>query len=446
LSNSLAANDQRIRPWSQNPFYWQYKGAPVLLVGGSDDDNLFQWPTEQLRPHLDKLKAAGGNYVRNTMSDRQDKKFELYAFEKRPDGKYDLERWNNAYWDRFDTFLRLTGERDIIVQIEVWDRFDYSQANWKPHPYNPANNVNYTYEQSGFAPDYPEHAGRNKQPFFFTTPAQQNNTMLFKYQQRFVDKMLSYSLKHGHVLYCMDNETSGEEEWSRFWAKYIKAAAAKAGVPVYVTEMWDDWDLKAQRHRRTFDHPELYDFVDISQNNHNKGEKHWENAMWVRDYIASRPRPINTVKTYGATGNKFGHTDQDGLERFWRHIFVGLASARFHRPDSGLGLNEKAQAAIRAARKMESLIKAWDLKPQTDFASGREENEAYAAADPGKAYAVYFANGGALQLKTAPGAYRLRWIDANTGEWGANSRVTAGDAGVELTAPGSGHWVAVLVR
>jgi hypothetical protein len=95
---------------------------------------------------------------------------------------------------------------------------------------------------------------------------------------------------------------------------------------------------------------------------------------------------------------------------------------------------------------MESLIKAWDLKPQTDFASGREENEAYAAADPGKAYAVYFANGGALQLKTAPGAYRLRWIDANTGEWGANSRVTAGDAGVELTAPGSGHWVAVLVR
>ena len=32
-----------------------------------------------------------------------------------------------------------------------------------------------------------------------------------------------------------------------------------------VTEMWDDWDLKAARHRQTFDHPELYDFVDVSR-------------------------------------------------------------------------------------------------------------------------------------------------------------------------------------
>ena len=24
--------------------------------------------------------------------------------------------------------------------------------------------------------------------------------------------------------------------------------------------MWDDWDLRAERHKRTFDHPELYDF------------------------------------------------------------------------------------------------------------------------------------------------------------------------------------------
>ena len=39
-----------IRPWQANPFYWEYKGQPVLLLGGSDDDNLFQWPAGRLRP------------------------------------------------------------------------------------------------------------------------------------------------------------------------------------------------------------------------------------------------------------------------------------------------------------------------------------------------------------------------------------------------------------
>ena len=78
--------------------------------------------------------------------------------------------------------LRWTTERDIIVQIEVWDRFDYSTQNWEPHPYNPKNNVNYSYPQSGFAEHYPDHAGQNKQPFFFTTPQQRNNTVVLKYQ------------------------------------------------------------------------------------------------------------------------------------------------------------------------------------------------------------------------------------------------------------------------
>ena len=55
--------------------------------------------------------------------------------------------------------------------------------------------------------------------------------------------------------------------------------------------------------------------MDVSQNNHNKGDKHWNNFLYVRDYLAKHPRPMNTTKTYGADGNKFGHTDQDAIER-----------------------------------------------------------------------------------------------------------------------------------
>jgi len=434
-----------ILPWSENPRYWQYKGKPVVLIGGSKDDNLFQIP--DLKEHLDALAAVGGNYIRNTMSDRHDKGFEVYPFKRLPNGKYDLDQWNPEYWRRFENMLRWTAERDIIVQIEVWDRFDYARTNWPPHPYNPKNNINYTYEQSGFAPEYPDHPGTNRQPFFFTTPAQRNNTVVFKYQRRFVDKMLSHTLKYGHVLYCMDNETSGEEAWGAFWADYIKKQAAKAGRRVYVTEMWDDWNLQAERHRRTLDHPELYDFVDVSQNNHQKGQRHWDNFQWVRAYIAKRPRPINTVKTYGADTGRFGNS-RDGLERLWRHIIGGAASARFHRPDAGLGLSKVAQAHLRSMRMFLDRFDIVHAEPdaRSTLLRDRSPNEAYLTVAP-RQWAVYFPAAGSvgLDLSKASGSLRLTWLEIAASKWHDAQTITAGRI-VQLRTPGPGHWLALVAK
>jgi hypothetical protein len=440
-----AADDaDRIRPYEENRRYWQYEGKPVLLLGGSKDDNLFQIP--KLKNHLDEIRAAGGNYIRNTMSDRQDFGFEVYPFKRFADGRYDLSQWNDEYWRRFRNMLRWTAERDIIVQIEVWDRFDYSTDHWETHPYNPKHNVNYSAEESGFAEHYPEHAGRNRQPFFFTTPKQRNNSTVLKYQQRFVSKMLEHTLRHNHVLYCIDNETSGEEAWAIYWADFIRRRAKKDGVQVCITEMWDNWNLTEATHRRTFDRPERFDFLDVSQNNHQKNQRHWDNFQWVRNYIATKPRPINTVKTYGADGNKFGHTNRDGVERFWRHIIGGAASARFHRPDSGLGLSPPAIASIKAARKLESLIRLWEVEPANQLLAARNDDEAYLAARPGKAYALYFTDGGAVDvdLTAAEGPLKLCWIKIGSGEWGATDTLEGGRT-VTIAAPASGHWVAAII-
>src|SRR5210317_1583929 len=67
----------RIEPWPENPKYWQLDGGPVLLLGGTKDDNLFQIP--DLEEHLDLLASLGGNYIRNTMSDRVDKDYVIHA-------------------------------------------------------------------------------------------------------------------------------------------------------------------------------------------------------------------------------------------------------------------------------------------------------------------------------------------------------------------------------
>ncbi len=429
--------------YAANPRYWQYKGKPVMLIGGSKDDNLFQIP--DLKEQLDLLRSVGGNVIRNTMSARLDKGFEVQAFARRSDGKYDLDRWNDEYWQRFENLLTWAEERDIIIQIEVWDRFDYSRDNWEVSPYNPKNNVNYTYEASGFAEHYPNHPGRNDQPFFFTTPDQRNNKVVLPYQQRFVDEMLSHSLKHGNVLYCMDNETSGEPAWGAYWARHIRAAGKKVGVKVHTTEMWDAWDLASPEHSATFDHPELYTFVDISQNNHQKGQAHWDNAQKQRARIADHPRPLNNTKIYGADTGRFGN-DRDGMERFWRNVLGGLASARFHRPDSGQGLGDKAQANLKSMRMLLNEISVFTCRPHNDLLSDRQENEAYCTANPGTEYAVYFPNGGKVSLNvSAVGRpVTVRWLDIMKSKW-VEAKAPQTNGAVVLECPSKGYW-AVLVR
>ena len=62
-------NTGRIQPYEKNPYYWQYQGQPVLLLGGSKTDHIFL--LDDLKTHLDDIAAVGGNYVRCTMSQRE---------------------------------------------------------------------------------------------------------------------------------------------------------------------------------------------------------------------------------------------------------------------------------------------------------------------------------------------------------------------------------------
>jgi len=445
-----AREASRVKPYAQNPRYWQYEGRPVVLLGGTVKDNLFQIP--DLKEHLDLLKAVGGNYIRNTMSDRPDKGYEIKAFRQLEDGRYDLNQWNDAYWRRFETMLTLTAERDIIVQIEMWDRFDHSRDNWDGDPFNPQNNVNYTIEQSGLATAYPDHPLTNKQPFFFTVPKLRDNAVVLPYQQKFVDKVLSYALQYDHVLYCMDNETSGSPEWGAYWAGYVRQKARVAGVAVEVTEMWDKWDVRDPMHRATFDHPELYTFVDISQNSQTPGQANWDHAQWVRQYLSKQPRPMNETKIYGAETSKWldrGISEAHAKQTFWRNLLGGFASSRFHRPPSGLGLSEQAQAQIRSARLLLSELQILRCEPDPDSSLlvDRGENGAYLTRIDGEEYAVYLPDGGqvGLDLRQATGRFEGKWLDLDGGRWAGRFEAPGGTV-VSLKPPGDGQWVALLRR
>jgi hypothetical protein len=456
---------ERIRPDAENPFYWQYKGKLVLLLGGTWQDNLFNHPEGQSE-HLDLLLSAGGNYVRNTMSHRN--KGNVFAYHQTGDGLFDLDRFNDEYWQRFSDFLNRCYQRDIIVQIEIWDPWDYyaehqSFGGWSYQPFNPANNVNYTAGESGLtsAIEYNPGSEPSDHPFFRTVPSLENNVLVLDYQAAFVDKLLSVSLPFPNVLYCISNENGERLEWSDHWAGYLKMHSENAGLELHVTEMRRNEDIRAADHHLIYDNPELYTFLDISQNNawHGLGQSHYGNIMYVRKYISGSPRPINNIKNYGAAR----HGEDESVARFCRIIFAGCAGSRFHRPhpledpDShqastgfGLGLSPLAQKVILSMRQLTDGISLVTAVPRNDLLSGREENEAYLLAESGRQYALYFPRDAGdgnieLDLTGANGSWRVKWVNIKMNTWLEDEQLLQGGSRVQIRKPDNGHWGALIL-
>ncbi len=423
------------------PHYWTYNGEPLMLIGGSSEDNLFQVPN--VVEELEQIASVGGNYVRCTMSSRDSGN--VWAFQKVGD-QYDLTQFNDEYWNRFATFLEEAEQRDIIVQIELWATFDFYRKNWLNNPFNPRNDNNAQNWRIRLPEEVPTHPVGRENPFFWSVPKMDNNTFLLTKQVKFVDKLLSISFQHNNVLYCIDNETSVTAEWALFWANYIKTQAKLIDKKVYVTEMWDPHNLMHPDHFVTIQNPEVFDFIDISQNNHQENQQHYDNGRKFAGivYKLRGPCPLNNVKVYG---KELHGTPQDGLERFWRSAFLGAASVRFHRPNSGHGISEIAQKHIQSLRWIFDAFDLTEVQPANKSLTNREADEAYCLATSGKTYAVYFPEGGSvlLQAEKLEGNFEVKWLNINQAAWKQPIPIPLTGSYL-LETPDNGHWVALLQK
>lgn len=454
LISSFATN--RIQIDDVNPRYWKYNNETLLLVGGSSRDNLFQQTGTTLTDELDTIVACGGNYVRNTMSSRDLELGDIHAYYNNG-SLYDLDTWNDAYWQRFEFFLQECKARNIIVQIEVWDRFDYYSTNWNPEsPWRPLNNINYTNAESGFSENYDTHPSHDEMPFFYTVPDLLNNTVVLPYQQAFVRKMLSYSLNYDNVLYCMDNETKKGPEWGWYWADFIRTEANLVDKEVEVTEMWDDittFDASSYSWDTWNYIPNTYTFSDIS-NGGGEGEDAWDGIMYVRNILTGNKLcPITRTKIYGYQGTTEGTAL--GIFKMLQNFLGGLSSSRFHRPqyDTGLGIMPIAQQTIAAVRSIEQYHNFFNATPDATHTllSNRATDEAYLSYEADVSYVVFFHGSGGnvnLNLSSATGDFNLNWINMDSGTfYGSPIAVNSGGS-VNLAIPATNDygWVAIIKR
>jgi hypothetical protein len=57
--------------------------------------------------------------------------------------KFDLDRWNPEYFERFHAFLAEASRLGIVVEVTLFSSH-YVEAHWQLSPFHPANNVNAT--------------------------------------------------------------------------------------------------------------------------------------------------------------------------------------------------------------------------------------------------------------------------------------------------------------
>ena len=164
LSAAVPASAQHgaLKLHPDNPHYFSFRGKPVVLItSGEHYGAVLNADFDYVR-YLDELKARGFNLTRtfsgvyrevpgsfkienNTLAPEPARFVCPWPRTDTPgaaDGnKFDLTKWNPAYFTRLKDFLTQAGKRGVVVELVLFCPF-YDESMWRVNPMNFANNVN----------------------------------------------------------------------------------------------------------------------------------------------------------------------------------------------------------------------------------------------------------------------------------------------------------------
>ena len=146
-----------------NPHYFIYRGKPTVLITSAEhygavlnlDFDYEKYLDTLARDRLNLTRTFTGSYVEpagafniasNTLAPLAGRFSCPWARSSTPGyanggNKFDLDKWDDAYFKRLRDFVGYAEKRGVIVEINLFCPF-YEDAQWQISPQNPANNVN----------------------------------------------------------------------------------------------------------------------------------------------------------------------------------------------------------------------------------------------------------------------------------------------------------------
>jgi hypothetical protein len=309
--------------------------------------------------------------------------------------KFDLTKFDPAYFDRLRARVAAAGERGIYVSVMLFEGWGLSNGNrlpgtkhgwaWRNHPFNPANNINGAKVEGAEALSGPVHTLRSPE--------------VNKLQAAYIRKVVDTLNDLDNVLYEVINE-GGEKEWN--W--------------------WVIQTIQDHQRTKSKQHP-------IGNTGHGAeraASMLASPAQWIspggNDGFAEDPPAWNEKKVslldtdhiWGVGGN---------AQWVWKSFLRGH-NPIFMDPYDGSVLGEDRgwepmRAAMGHTRQLAQRINLAAMSPHNDLASTK-----YCLAHPGREYLVYQPTGGKeFSVELKPGSYRFEWFRATQGAADGDGRI-----------------------
>jgi hypothetical protein len=219
----------------ENPHYFQFRGKPaVLLTSGehygavlNEDFDYSRYLSTLARHGFNLTRTFAGSYVEvpgsfhiegNTLAPKPGRYLAPWP---RSGDKYDLSKWNEAFFARLKDFVAAASKRGIIVEVNLFTPF-YEENLWEVSPMNVRNNVN--------------GVGAVSRTEAFTL----KDGALTDVQDRYVRKVVETLRSFDNIYFEVCNEPyfgGITEEWHRRMAKTI--TDAEAGLHIKHLIAWN---------------------------------------------------------------------------------------------------------------------------------------------------------------------------------------------------------------
>ena len=402
------------------------------------------------QPYLDTLKKDGMNLTRlfsgvycedpkafnireNTMAPGRGRYITPWARSTTPGyanggNKFDLTKWDNAYFTRLKSFCKEAEKRGVIVEVVLFCPF-YEDSMWNLSPMNVQNNIN--------------GIGRMPRGEVYTLKHKQMVDLHDSVATRIVTELRDAPNIYYEI--CNEPYFGGV---TLEWQQHISETIVKA--------------------ESSFPHKHL-----IAQNIANDWAKVASpnpNVSIFNFHYASPPRAVtenyalNRPIAFDETGFK-GSDDFTYRAQAWEFLLAGGSvfsnldySFTTAKPDGTMPVAPPTPGGGSPAfRKQLSILKQFmdgldfiHMAPDTSSVKSIQPAgiAVHLLSNPGKNYAAYLRGDAAtsIGIKLPSGRYESEWVDTKTGEAGGK-QVFKHDGGMRtISAPAYGQDIALRIR
>jgi hypothetical protein len=331
------------------------------------------------------------------------------------DGKprFDLTRFNDAYFRRLRDRVAAAGNRGLYVSVMLFEGHGVQQSLppwcWDGHPFHAANNVN------GVDGD-PDGDGRGTETHTLAVPA------VTAVQEAYVRKVVDVVNDLDNVLYEIVNEAGPySTEWQYHMIRLVKAyeATQPKQHPVGMT-----FQYAGGSNRALFDSPADW----VSPN----PEGGYRDAPPPAD--GSKAIVSDTDHLWGIGGN---------AAWVWKTFLSGMHPIYMDPFDTqGFRSLPSVRASMGHTLAYARRVGLAHMVPRPDLSSS-----AYCLAAPGREYLVFVPAGSAVDMRLgdASGAFRVEWCGVDDGATLSSGHVEGGGV-ASFRGPFAGDAVLYLFR